>query len=149
MVKFYKLIENNFTTINKEKLSLYRSIDYNYYVVGKFYKEYEDKERFAVIADLSFKFKNLNSKQKQLKSKTFVIETVHVATDFRFKGIANKFYKYILKFNQLMCDNIQYEGAVELWKSLIECKDIVVWIYNTKEDKIISKATKLTNPNHI
>ena len=49
----------------------------------------------------------------------------------------------------LISDSIQYEGAVKLWKSFTKIPGIVLYIWNEKEDKIISKMTAKTHDNSV
>jgi hypothetical protein len=149
MEKSYALVKKDFIELKDEKFDLYKARSHEYYVLGKFYKEKENKNRFAVIFDISFKIENeLRTNQKQLKNKkVIIIETVHTSKDYRYNGIASSFYKSILKDAIIISDQIQYEGAVSLWKSLIE--DHLVYAYDIIEDKIISKVSTKTPINHI
>lgn len=144
----YNLYKSNFVKVNNENLDLYKSKTHNYFILGRFYKETETEERFAIIFDVSFRENKLKSKQKQLNNKSaIIIETVHTAKDYRDNKIARTFYQTILEKYIIISDQIQYEGAVYLWKRLI--KENVVYTYDILDDKIISKVSEKTPENHI
>ena len=146
----YKIIQKDFIKVKNESLDLYVSKDHPYYILGRYYRETEDKDRFAVIFDLSLSKNRFNSNHRLLKNKEIDrIETVQTAKDFRGNKIATKVYLEILRNRILICDKIQYEGAVELWKSIIDMKEIDVYIYDILEDKIISKVSNKTSKNQI
>ena len=148
----YNLIKKNFIEVKQDKLDLYVSKSHPYYVLGKTYLDNKEnnKYRFAVIFDLSFTEKKLISNQKQLHNKnTLVINTVHTAEEFRGNKIATKVYLELIKKSQVISDKLQYQGAVKLWQDFIEMKEITVYIYDMHQDKIISKATKMTDIKHI
>lgn len=143
------LVKKNFITVKNEAIDLYVAKDHPFYRLGKFYKETETEIRFAVIFELTFRLNsNFQSKQKQLAGKdVIVIETVHTSKDYRNSGIAQKFYETILSKFVIISDQLQYEGAVNLWKRLIANNN--VFIYDILEDKIISKVTSNTPETHI
>jgi len=146
----FSLISKDFITVNDGKLSLYKANYGEYFRLGTYHKDTEEKSRFAVIFSLVFKKEKFKSNQKQLKNKnTVIIETVHTAKEFRGNKITTKVYELIMKENQIMSDSIQYDGAVNLWKNFIADKNMVVWIYDSLEDKIISKATPKTDISSI
>ena len=78
------------------------------------------------------------------------INTINVREANRRDKIASKLYGLLLNKNfVVVSDGTQYEGAVELWKSFTKIPDINVYIWNEKEDKIISKMTAKTHDNAI
>lgn len=145
----FNLVESSFININNESFDLYVSKDHPYYLLGRPYKETEKETRFATIFDLSFSIKhNFKSSQKQFKHrKVITIDTVHTANDYRKEGIAQKVYESILKEYIVISDQLQYEGAVNLWKRLIA--NNVVYIYDILDDKIISKVSENTPESQI
>jgi len=104
---------------------------------------------FASIFELTYKHINgFKSKQKQLQNKdVIVIDTVRTAKDYRRNQIAQTVYETLLNKYVIVSDQIQYEGAVNLWKRIIA--NNVVYIYDILEDKIISKVTTKTHENQI
>ena len=145
--KDYILIKKDFI----KKLDLYEHTNGTYFIVGKWYTdEIQEKERFAVISDVSFTIKEFNSKQKQLKGKYISIDTVHTTKEWRHNGISTAIYSYILsKGYDIMSDKVQYDGAVELWKGFLTVPGTVIYIYDNIKDEIISKMTKNTHYNNI
>jgi len=152
MLSDYTLLQKDFLTIENEKMDLYKFNNHPLYILGKFYLDDRDnKQRFAVVFNVSFHdLVRFSSKQKQLKKlSTIQIDTVHTTKVLRNKRIATTVYLEILKNSQIISDQLQYSGAVNLWKSLIANKDLVVYIYDIIEDKIISKATTKTDMKSI
>lgn len=144
--KNYKLINKNFT----KGLSLYKHNNGTYYVVGLWYNDNEEtrpnKERFAIITNLSFKPTTISSKQKQINGKEAIkINIIHTTKEWRYQGISTKLYKYILKQGYcIISDSIQYDGAVELWKKFVTVPNTTIRVYDINKDKIISKFTEKT-----
>lgn len=139
----YKLLKDNFF----KNFSLYKNTTGNYYCIGDWYiDDISKKERFGVISDVSFRHTKLRTKQKQLQNKNIIeIDIVHTTRTWRNNGISSKLYKYLLDEGYtIMSDSIQYDGAVKLWQGFTTVPNTVIWIYNKKEDKIISKYTEKT-----
>lgn len=150
----YTLVEENF--ING--LDLYKHKSSLYYVLGHFYKSQipedlaQDKSRFAIISSLSGKLEDhFYSKQKQLsRKKVITINTVHTTKEWQKQGISSALYKHIINDGYtIISDKIQYEGAVNLWKNFPFVPGTVTYVYNIKEDKIISKYSSNTPDSQI
>lgn len=144
----FSLVSKNFITVKQDIYDLYVSKNHPYYIIGKFYKETVNEDRFATIFELTFKInRHFKSKQKQLQGDVITIDTVHTADDFIGNKIAQTVYTHLLKKFIIISDQLQYEGAVNLWKRLIS--NNVVYIYDILEDKIISKVTPNTSESQI
>ena len=117
-------------------------------------KEYDDlvlkEERWAIIAEMSFKTEKLKSTNKLINGKEAVIlQTVNVNEANRRDKFATRLYMLLAQYYIVVSDSIQYEGAVKLWKSFTKIPGIVLYIWNEKEDKIISKMTAKTHDNSV
>lgn len=146
----YILVEKNFIEVKNNKLDLYKHKDAKYYVLGRFYQDTKEKQRFAVIFEILLYDNEISSKHKLLKNRNIErVESVHTSKNFRGNKIATKVYKEIMKDSVLMSNQIQYRGAVNLWKTFIDNPKILVYIYDILEDKIITKVTKNTDIKHI
>lgn len=109
------------------------------------------EERWAIISDLSFKTEKLKSSNKLINNKIAIkINTINVREANRREGLASVLYSILLGKNfVVVSDGLQYEGAVKLWKSFTKIPDINVYIWNEKEDNIISKMTAKTHDNAV
>lgn len=116
-----------------------------------FFDDFLKEERWAIIADLSFKSEKLKSSNKLINNKKAIkLNTIQVRESKRRDGIASDLYTFLLaKDTIVISDSIQYEGAVKLWKSFTKIPGIKLYIWDEKEDKIISKMTAKTNDNAI
>ena len=110
-----------------------------------------NEERWAIISDLSFKTEKIKSSNTLINNKIAMrINTINVREANRRDGIASDLYNLLLSKNfVVVSDGTQYEGAVELWKSFTKIPGVNVYIWNEKEDKIISKMTAKTHDNAI
>ena len=108
-------------------------------------------ERWAIIADLGFKTEKIKSSNKLIDATVAIkINTINVREANRREGIASELYNLLLSKNfVVISDGVQYDGAVKLWKSFTKIPGITVYIWNDKEDKIISKMTAKTHDNAI
>jgi len=148
MTDDFDLVKKNWFTSKEDSFDLYVSQTHKYFILGRFYKATETEERFGTIFELTFKMvPNFRSSQKQFNKEVIVIETVHTAEDYRKNKIAQTFYEEILSNYIVISDQLQYEGAVNLWKKLIENNK--VYTYDIIDDKIISKVTPNTPESHI
>ena len=147
----YDEINNNFITIDTQKLSLYKHSRLDYYIIGFFIPE--DNNRFGIITNISFrKAPESKSNTKILPFvKPIAIQTIHTTTEWRGHGISSKLYHYIVNDlgYTIISDAVQFKGAVALWKRFPEVKGCSVYIYNITEDKIISKYTSNTPDSHV
>lgn len=109
------------------------------------------EERWAIIAELSFKSEKIKSSNKLINNKIAMrINTINVREANRRDGIASELYNLLLgKDFIVISDGTQYDGAVKLWKSFTRITSIILYIWNEKEDKIISKMTAKTHDNVI
>ena len=108
------------------------------------------EERWAIIAEMSFKTEKLKSTNKLINGKEAVIlQTINVNEANRRDKFATRLYMLLAQQYIVISDSIQYEGAVKLWKSFTKIPGIVLYIWNEKEDKIISKMTAKTHDNVI
>lgn len=117
-------------------------------------KEYDDlvlkERRWAIIAELSFKIKKVRSSNRLISNKEAVmLHTINVNEANRRDKFATRLYLLLAQYYIVISDSIQYEGAVKLWKSFTRIPGIKLYIWNEKEDKIISKMTAKTNDNAI
>lgn len=70
------------------------------------------------------------------------INTINVREANRRDGIASDLYNILTSSGFIIIsDGIQYEGAVKLWKSFTRIPGTNLYIWNEKEDKIISKMS--------
>lgn len=119
-------------------------------VVREFFEELRKEKRWAIIAELSFKTSKIYSEHKLIKNKDCIqINTINVREGDRKKNIATRLYLLLAEKYLIISDGIQYEGAVKLWKSFTRIPGINLYIWNEKEDKIISKITSKTHDNSI
>lgn len=145
-------IKDNYTKIAEyNNFDVFKNNKKDYIIVGNFYfDEISKKNRFGLVADLGFKEKSFRSTSKILKGKNAIqIETIHVDTIYRRRNIASFLYKYLLKEYHVLSDKIQYQGAVKLWKSFIKETDSQIYLYDSKEDEIITKISNKTDHNSI
>ena len=122
-----------------------------YIIIGK---EYDDlilkEERWAIIDEMSFKTEKLKSTNKLINGKEAVIlQTINVNEANRRDKFATRLYMLLAQQYIVISDSIQYEGAVKLWKSFTKIPGIILYIWNEKEDKIISKMTAKTHDNSV
>jgi len=144
----YKLIKKNLI----KGVDLYSHSNGTYYVLGKYFTNEHDKERFGVVTDISFKLsRSFRSKQRQLKgNKVIIINTIHTTKEWRGYGLSTALYSYLVNEGyMIISDKVQYEGAINLWKGFLDVPNSKVYIYNMQEDKIISKVGKNTNDSCI
>ena len=120
-------------------------------VAKLYYDDVLNEERWAIIAELSFKIEKIKSSNKLINNKIAIkINTINVREANRRDGIASDLYNILAsKGFIIISDGIQYEGAVKLWKSFTRIPGIKLYIWNEKEDKIISKMTSKTHDNSI
>lgn len=119
-------------------------------VVRKYTDLIFNEERWATIAELSFKSVKVKSSNKLIHDKEAVqLNTINVRESDRKNRIATRLYLLLAERFLVISDSIQYEGAVKLWKSFTKIPGIVLYIWNEKEDKIISKMTAKTHDNVI
>ena len=146
-------MESDFTKIGKIR-------DYSVFIHNKFeiikvaklfFDDVLKEERWAIIAEMSFKSEKIKSINKLINNKKAIrLHTIHVRESNRRDGIASDLYNFLLsKDTIVISDSIQYEGAVKLWKSFTKIPGIVLYIWNEKEDKIISKMTAKTHDNSV
>lgn len=150
--KSLKGIKDSFTKITIYKdFSIYKHKKLDYIIVGKFYDDdITNKSRFAIVADMGFKESKAISYNKVFRKKNIIqVETIHVQQAMRREKIASFLYKYLLREYNIMSDKIQYENAVKMWKNFIKETDNTIYLYNSVEDKIITKITNNSNPNYI
>ena len=117
-------------------------------------RSYDDmllqEQRWAIVAELSFKTLKIKSSNKLLNNKNAVqLSTINVREADRKNRIATRLYLLLAERFLVISDSVQYEGAVKLWKSFTKIPSINVYIWNEKEDKIISKMTAKTHDNSI
>lgn len=119
-------------------------------VVREFFEELRQETRYAIIAEMSFKIDKIKSTNKLINNKEAVIlKTINVREANRRQNIASKLYLLLSEYYIVISDSVQYEGAVKLWKSFIRIPNIVLYIWDEQEDKIISKMTSKTHDNAI
>ncbi len=120
-------------------------------VAKLFFDDVLKEERWAIIAEMSFKTEKLKSTNKLINNKKAIrLHTIHVREPNRRDGIASDLYKFLLAKDTIVVSaSIQYEGAVKLWKSFTRIPGIKLYIWDEKEDKIISKMTAKTNDSAI
>ena len=140
-----------FGKINDMTVFNYKKEDKLIKVAKLYWDDLLNEERWAIIAELSFKSEKIKSSNKLIDTKIAMrINTINVREANRRDKIASKLYGLLLNKNfVVVSDGTQYEGAVELWKSFTKIPDINVYIWNEKEDKIISKMTAKTHDNAI
>ena len=140
-----------FGKINDMTVFNYKKEDKLIKVAKLYWDDVLNEERWAIIAELSFKSEKIKSSNKLIDTKIAMrINTINVREANRRDKIASKLYGLLLNKNfVVVSDGTQYEGAVELWKSFTKIPDINVYIWNEKEDKIISKMTAKTHDNAI
>lgn len=116
-----------------------------------YFDEIRQKERWAIIAELSFNSIKVKSDNRLINKKDAIkISSINVREANRRDGIASKLYILLLNLGYIVIsDGVQYEGAIKLWKSFIEIQGIKVYIWDEMEDKIISKMTSKTHDNSI
>lgn len=148
ITRSYDLVQADFIKIKDHQMDLYVSKDHPFYVLGRFFNDTEKEERFATVFELTFRKTTLKSKQKQLNNKDVIlIDTVQTAKDYRENKIAQTMYEFLLSKFIIISDQVQYEGAINLWKRLIV--NNVVYTYDILEDKIISKVSPNTPESQI
>lgn len=119
-------------------------------VVRKYSDLIFNEERWATIAELSFKSIKIKSSNNLINNKEAVqLNTINVREADRKNRIATRLYLLLAEKFLVISDSVQYEGAVKLWKSLTRIPGIVLYIWNEKEDKIISKMTAKTHDNAV
>ena len=140
-----------FSKLRDMTVFYYKKEDKLIKVAKLYWDEVLNEERWAVIADLSFKTEKIKSSNTLINNKIAMkINTINVREANRRDGIASDLYNLLLSKNFIVIsDGTQYEGAVELWKSFTKIPDINVYIWNEKEDKIISKMTAKTHDNAV
>ena len=94
-------------------------------------KEYDDlvlkEERWAIIAEMSFKTEKLKSTNKLINGKEAVIlQTINVNEANRRDKFATRLYMLLAQQYIVISDSIQYEGAVKFWKSFTKIPGIVL-----------------------
>lgn len=148
-------IDKNWDKLGKIKdFELYSFKKRDLLILGKFVDTlvYGTKEevRFARVAELSFTHKILTSKQKQLNGKEIInINTIHVEESQRRNKLSSELYFYLLQEYLIFSDKIQYENAYKMWKNFASIKGVFIYIYDSKEDKIISRLTTKTPDEHV
>lgn len=142
---FYKIEE-----LDKEHL-IYKHKKLDLIIVVRKYTDLVfNEERWALIAELSFKSTIIKSSNNLINNKEAVhLNTINVREADRKNRIGTRLYLLLAERFLVISDSVQYEGAVELWKSFTKIPDINVYIWNEKEDKIISKMTAKTHDNAI
>ena len=140
-----------FGKINDMTVFNYKKEDKLIKVAKLYWDDVLNEERWAIIAELSFKSEKIKSSNKLIDTKIAMrINTINVREANRRDKIASKLYGLLLNKNfVVVSDGTQYEGAVELWKSFTKIPGVNVYIWNEKEDKIISKMTAKTHDNAI
>lgn len=120
-------------------------------VAKLYWDDVRKEERWAIIAELSFTTDKIKSSNKLIDKKVAMrINTINVREANRRDGIASTLYTMLLNKNFIVVsDGAQYENAVKLWKSFTKIPSINVYIWNEKEDKIISKMTAKTHDNAV
>lgn len=122
--------------------------------VIKMLRLYDDiflnEKRYAIIAEMGFKTEKIKSTNKIINNKDAVIlKTINVRESSRREGIARNLYLLLSEYYIIISDSVQYEGAVKLWKSFIRIPNIVLYIWDEQDDKIISKMTSKTHDNAV
>lgn len=142
---FYKIEE-----LDKEHL-VYKHNKLDLIIVVRKYTDLIfNEERWATIAELSFKSIKIKSSNKLINNMEAVqLNTINVREADRKNRIATRLYLLLAEKFLVISDTVQYEGAVKLWKSLTRIPGIVLYIWNEKEDKIISKMTAKTHDTAI
>lgn len=140
-----------FSKLRDMTVFYYKKEDKLIKVAKLYWDDVLNEERWAIIADLSFKPEKIKSSNTLINNKIAMkINTINVREANRRDGIASDLYNLLLSKNFIVIsDGIQYEGAAKLWKSFTKIPDINVYIWNEKEDKIISKMTAKTHNNSI
>lgn len=142
---FYKISE-----LDKEHLC-YKHKKLDLIIVVRLYNDLVlNEERWAIIADLSFKTLKIRSSNKLINNKDAIqLSTINVREADRKNRIGTRLYLLLAEEYLVISDSVQYEGAVKLWKSFIRIPGINIYIWNEKEDKIISKMTAKTHDNAV
>lgn len=120
-------------------------------IARKYDDDVKNEERWAIIAELSFKSTVIKSDNKLINGKKAIkIATINVRESNRRDGFAHKLYNLIMtKGYIIISDGVQYENAVKLWKSFTKINGIKVLIWDEMKDVIISKMTAKTHDNAI
>lgn len=138
-------------TINDNKVFKHKKFEI-IKVSRLYYDDVKKEERWAIIAELSFDIiESLKSSNNIINKKSAIkIHTINVREANRRDGIASKLYVLLLSKGFLVIsDGIQFEGAVKLWKSFTKIPGIKLYIWDEKNDRIISKMTANTHDNSI
>lgn len=140
-----------FGKINDMTIFNYKKEDRLIKVAKLYWDDLLNEQRWAIIAELSFKSEKIKSSNKLIDDKIAMrINTINVREASRRDKIASKLYGLLLSKNFIVVsDGTQYEGAVKLWKSFTKIPSINLYIWNEIEDKIISMMTAKTHDNVI
>ena len=140
-----------FGKIRDMSVFYYKKEDKLIKVAKLYWDDILQEERWAIIAELSFKTEKIKSSNNLIHNKIAIrINTINVRESNRRDGIASDLYNLLLSKNFIVVsDGLQWEGAVKLWKSFTKIPSINVYIWNEKEDKIISKMTAKTHDDSV
>jgi len=149
---FYKKIDDINIDSNKYILLQNTNIkDKLNYVLG-YYEEQDKETKLGNIKETKFVIDFGITFNSYKKSKIYgtLYTVVGVASKNKVKGLATFMYKYFVKKMKftILGDNEQYFGARMLWKKLSNDIDVIVDIYDIKEDKILEQNVILHHGNY-
>lgn len=140
--------EDYYKISNFNSYEIYKHNTLDYIILGKWFNT-NKKNKFAIIAELSFISYTNKTLFNKFKKSCIEIKTIQVKEANKREGLASYLYKFLSNNYIIVSDKVQYNGAVKLWKNFAKEEDVKVYIYDSIKDIIISKMSNKTPDNYI